>query len=345
MNAAAAPRPGQPGASPAQEAFEDLRRAVRRRFGAAADIENISVPTLGGSNRTVIFDLIDGSSRRRLASRQETYTAEDTPFRSTSEQFRVMKIVRAHGFPAPEPIFEYDEEDAMGRGFVTAFVAGETMPKRIIGDPALVGIRTRLAARLGQLLALLHAIDPAEAGFLETCADSLDPVAAQRDRLDVYGEAHPAIELGLRWLERNRPPPTKRVLVHGDFRNGNFLVGPDGVNALLDWECCHISSGMEDLGWLCTRSWRFGSVDLPVGGFSARAPLYEAYEAAGGGRVDPDIVRYWEVFGLVRWSVLNVMQAYGHVRGGRRSVAFAACGRNTSLIEYDLLMTLAGRYV
>ena len=97
MNAAAAHKPGQPGASPAQEAFEDLRRAVRRRFGAAADIENISVPTLGGSNRTVIFDLVDGSSRRRLASRQETYTAEDTPFRSTSEQFRIMKIVREIG--------------------------------------------------------------------------------------------------------------------------------------------------------------------------------------------------------------------------------------------------------
>ena len=26
------------------------------------------------------------------------------------------------------------------------------------------------------------------------------------------------------------------------------------------------------------------------------------------------------------------------------SVAFAACGRNASLIEYDLLMTLAGKY-
>jgi hypothetical protein len=35
----------------------------------------------------------------------------------------------------PEPVFEYDDADAMGHGFVTGFVSGETMPKKIIGDP------------------------------------------------------------------------------------------------------------------------------------------------------------------------------------------------------------------
>jgi hypothetical protein len=38
------------------------------------------------------------------------------------------------------------------------------------------------------------------------------------------------------------------------------------------------------------------------------------------------------------------MQAYAHVERGRRGVAFAAMGRNTSLVEYELLMTLAGHY-
>ena len=46
--------------------------------------------------------------------------------------------------------------------------------------------------------------------------------------------------------------------------------------------------------------------------------------------------------GLVRWAVLNMMQAHCHIFGGRRSPAFAACGRNTSVIEYDLLMSLKG---
>ena len=327
----------------APDAFDDIRRAVRRRFGGNARIDNIVSPTLGGSNRTVVFDLVEGNAARRLVSRQETYSAEDSPFLSPTDQFKVMGAAFRHGLPVPEPVFEYDDTDAMGHGFVTGFVAGETMPKKIISDPALAEARIRLARDLGTFEARLNAIPLEEVAFLERISDSADPIQAQRARYDFYDEPHPGVELGLRWLETHRPPQRKRVLIHGDFRNGNFMVGPGGLAAVLDWECSHIGSGIEDFGWISTLSWRFGS-KLPVGGFSERAPLYEAYEAAGGSKVDPDEVRYWEIFGLVRWAIINMMQAHGHVFGGRRSVVFAACGRNTSQIEYDLLMTMKGHY-
>lgn len=326
------------------DAFDDIRRAVRRRYGARAAIADVTVATLGGSNRTVIFDLVEGAARRRLVSRQETYTSENSPFLPPSDQFKVMKLVHANGFPVPEPVFEYDAADGMGNGYVTAYVAGDTMPRRILSDPTYDDVRPRLAAQFGDLLALLHSLDTSAVSFLETWPDSIDPLEALRQRYDSYRESHPAIEMGLRWLERNRPAPPRRRLVHGDFRVGNFMVDRTGVSAVLDWECSHIGSGMEDLGWLCMRSWRFGNVDRPVGGVGDRSALYEAYRARAGSPVDTDAVRYWEIFGLARWAVLNMMQAYGHVFGGRRSVIYAACGRNTSMIEYDLLMTLAGRY-
>ena len=145
-------------------------------------------------------------------------------------------------------------------------------------------------------------------------------------------------------LERHRKHDVQKRFLHGDFRCGNLMITPDGVSAVLDWECSHLGAPMEDLAWLCTRSWRFDRPDLPVGGIGTRADFYQAYEAASGSRVDHSEVLFWEVFGLVRSAVYNIWQAHDHLTGQRRSVAYAACGRNTALVEYDLLMTLAGRY-
>lgn len=329
----------------ASEGFEGLAAAVRRRFGAATVIDSIDVPTLGGSNRTVIFDVVEaGGARQRLVSRQETYQGPHSPFLAPAEQYRVMQQVYRHGFRVPRPVFEYDEADAMGAGFVTEFVAGQTLPKRIIESGEFAALRPRLAREFGELLAQLHALPVAEFAFLQARTDSVDPLDAQRTRMDAYRRPRPALELALRWLERERPPATTPAFLHGDFRVGNLMVGAQGVTAVLDWECAHLGAGAEDVGWLGMRSWRFGRPDLPVGGIAPWQPFIEAYEGAGGGRIDRDQVRYWSTFGLVRWTVLNLMQGYGHVSGTRRGLVFAACGRNADLIEYELLMTLAGRY-
>ena len=166
---------------PTADPFDDIRRAVRRRFGAAAKIDNIVSPTLGGSNRTVVFDLVEGAARRRLVSRQETYSAEDSPFLAPSDQFKVMTAAHRHGLPVPEPVFEYDEADSMGHGFVTAFVRGETMPKKIVGDPAFAQARSRLAGQLADFAAGLNAVPLDEVAFLKPVADSIDPIHRRRN--------------------------------------------------------------------------------------------------------------------------------------------------------------------
>jgi aminoglycoside phosphotransferase (APT) family kinase protein len=326
------------------ERTDDLAAAIARRFGNAARIENVEVATLGGSNRTLLFDLVEAAGRRRLVSRQQTYQAGDSPFLSPEDQFRAMREVYACGLPVPEPIFVYDEADAMDAGFVTAFVTGETGPKRIQSEAAAVGSGGSLAAQLGTLLGRLHSLPVDRFAFLAGRADSVDPLLAQRDRYDSYGEIRPVIEYGLHWLDRHRPPPRPSHLVHGDFRLGNFMVEKAAVASLLDWECAHLGSGAEDIGWLCTRSWRFARPDLAVGGLAGIEGFLAAYAEAGGHAPDAEERRWWEIFGLTRWAILNLMQAEGHMRGVRRGVVYAACGRNTALVEYDLMMTLMGRY-
>src|SRR5690606_20063726 len=109
--------------------------------------------------------------------------------------------------------------------------------------------------------------------------------------LDGYDVARPVFELALRWLRTNAPDDSRPVVVHGDFRMGNFIVSDDGFRALLDWELAHIGDPAEDIGWLCTRSWRFGGAGR-VGGVGDLDDLLHAYSAAGGGSISTERVRY-----------------------------------------------------
>lgn len=149
-------------------------------------------------------------------------------------------------------------------------------------------------------------------------------------------------ELALRWLEDHEPAPSDaESVVHGDFRNGNLIIGPEGVRAVLDWELAHFGDPMEDLGWFCVNSWRFGNIDLPAGGFGSREELFEGYESAGGHRVDAERVKYWEVIGTLKWGVTCDGMAKSFKEGVDRSIERAAVGRRASEVEIDLLNLLA----
>jgi aminoglycoside phosphotransferase (APT) family kinase protein len=130
--------------------------------------------------------------------------------------------------------------------------------------------------------------------------------------------------------------------VHGDFRNGNFIVGPEGIRAVLDWELAHLGDPVEDLGWFCVKSWRFGQADRIAGGFGSLPELLSAYTAAGGARVSEDEVRFWVVLGTVKWGVICAGQTLLHVNGIVRSVELAALGRRVAEMEWDLLDLLDG---
>jgi hypothetical protein len=104
----------------------------------------------------------------------------------------------------------------------------------------------------------------------------------------------------------------------------------------------HLGDPIEDLGWVCVRSWRFGVDDRRVGGFGDLDELIGAYVAAGGDAVDPEHVRYWEVFGTLKWGVICQMQCAAHEHGFVRSVENAALGRRVAETEWDLLELIAG---
>jgi aminoglycoside phosphotransferase (APT) family kinase protein len=248
----------------------------------------------------------------------------------------LLRAAAAQGVPVAPLVTSGDGEDGVGAPYlVMERIEGETIPRKILRDPGLGRARAGLAAQCARALAGIHRIPATDVPGLE----GGDQVAQQREFLDLLGEPHPAFELGLRWLEANRPPPSPETVVHGDFRHGNLIVGPDGLRAVLDWELAHAGDPLEDLGWLCVKAWRFGS-DLPVGGFGTREDLFAAYEEASGRPLDPDAVHWWEVLGTLKWGIICIIQAASHLTGATRSVELAAIGRRVCENEHDLLELL-----
>jgi aminoglycoside phosphotransferase (APT) family kinase protein len=172
--------------------------------------------------------------------------------------------------------------------------------------------------------------------------ERVDVLGKLRETLAQFEDPSPALELAMRWLEEHRPASTDEVVVHGDFRNGNLVVGPDGIRAVLDWEQVHRGDPMQDLGYLCVRAWRFGA-QPPVGGFGPYDDLFRGYERVSGRSVDPRVVRWWELYGTTWWGIGCMRQAWRHLSGAERSLEHAAIGRRVWEQEYDVLLLLEDR--
>jgi hypothetical protein len=117
------------------------------------------------------------------------------------------------------------------------------------------------------------------------------------------------------------------------------MLSPDGIVAVLDWEVAHVGDPMRDLGWMCTNSWRFGSSD-PGGGFVKYEDLFKGYEDESGKIVDPEHVKFWEVFGSFWWSVGCLGMAEHYRSGPDKTVERPAIGRRTSECQVDCVNLL-----
>jgi len=307
---------------------EELATALGRRLGGSVhDLRRLS----GGASRvTSAFELDtdDGATRALIVQMDRGGTAPSGRVRTEEA---LLRAAAGAGVPVPG-VIALGERDELGASWlVVERLEGETIPRKILRDDEWAVARRALTGQAGRALAAIHTIDPAT---IEGLAPA-DPLGDPLPFLDALGEVRPALELGVRWLAAHRPPGGPRVAVHGDYRLGNFLVGPDGLRGVLDWELAHTGDPAEDIGWLCAPAWRFGGSG-EVGGFGALPDLLAAYGAAGGEAVTPARVHWWQVYATVKWATICALQASAHLSGASRSVELAAIGRRVCESEWDL---------
>jgi len=289
------------------------------------------VASLGAQRRTLFLDLEkDGTTTKAVAQIASQVLDGD----NVANEIRLLRAAEGKGVAVPRIL----AEDVATGTVVSEHVEGESIPRRILrlveADPELGG---RLASDCGTAMAQIHQIPTDEFRDLQDLTDPVRYANEMEKLLDTLTAPHPTFRLGIRWLRRNaiRDLPTP-VVVHGDFRLGNFLATERGLSAVLDWELVHLGDPMEDLAWLCLRTWRFGADENEVGGFGSLDALRRAYEKASGVWRE-DAFAWWTVARTLWWGLGLARQTQVFIEGGATSIVLAASGRRVVELEYDLL--------
>jgi len=324
-----------------------LQAAIARHVGGPGTIYDLQRLTGGVNKTTWSFDADVAGTRGQFILQLASPRANDeanplagvSPHLTADEDARLMIAAVKAGAPAPRVRAILKPDDGLGFGYVTERVAGETLATRILRDGRFAQARAAMAKQCGAILAAIHRIPVVEVPFLMKLTPA-QHVAAQRRIVEYLGFHSPALELGLKWAEDHAPRNACHTVVHGDFRAGNFIVGEDGIRCVLDWEIGQSGDPMQDLGWVCVKTWRFGGKQ-PVGGFGTREDLFAAYEDESGHSVDPAHVRFWEAYGSVRWAIGCLSMG----TRGTEEVGIERCaiGRRVEEPLWDFLNMIEGR--
>ena len=258
-------------------------------------------------------------------------------FGSMALEAAAIQAAAAAGLAVPD-LVAVDNGDGLGTaGMVMARVDGETLARRILRDPGFAGARAALTGQLARFMAGLHRIPPGDVPGLP----EPDPLAYLEEMYAEVDDVSPTFDITLRWLAGHRPVRRDgdRVVVHGDLRLGNVIVGPDGLRAVIDWELVHAGDPAEDLAWACVKAWRFGAAP-EAAGVGTIDELLGAYHDAGGPPVERAVFDWWLVEKTLQWGIMCMKQAAAHLSGADRSVELAAIGRRVAEEEWDLLELL-----
>lgn len=305
-------------------------------------ITDLEILSAGARRRNVAFRAHTAADSRALIATIVPPAVELMP---VDAEAAVRETARAHGVPVPEVVAVCADRTVIGEPFlISEFVAGETVPRKVLRLVAATGSAATVAHRWGEAMGRLHAVDPADVPDTVPSAGP-DPAAgaladAERGVRELLGD-RPVFALALRWLERALPgPPPRPALLHTDMRNGNLIVDETGLRAVLDWEGAQRHGDpMRDAAWPALRMWRFRQDAHEFGGIADRSAFVRGYESTGA-TFDVERFRWWKVMGTLSWGVGLAAQAAAHMDGTVRDIVMAASGRRVSEIEWDLLMQI-----
>jgi aminoglycoside phosphotransferase (APT) family kinase protein len=338
----------------------DVSAALRPWFAAKLDVGEVDITELrrhaeGWSWQTYTMSVVWRDARgveqsRGYAVRREPEDGLLAPY-DTSEQYKLHRAVLANS-EVPMPVAHWMEPEVgiLGMPFYVMDRVEGVVPVQWSGNDPKVFPDDRTRREIGinfvDVLTDIHKIELDVVGDVLDIPGSSDQAAVhQIDAWEAfYVDAQlveiPLLRACIGWLRSNVATSGTVALVHGDYRIGNFMLGPDRrINAVFDWELAHVGDPVFDIAW----------AGMPL--FRGRSPLWSQllapdeflgrYEDRTDVHVDPEVLRFWTVFGHLRASAPHVRATRAFADGRAGDLRLAAMGHQNLYILKQLAAQLA----
>jgi aminoglycoside phosphotransferase (APT) family kinase protein len=295
-------------------------------------ISDLSRLSGGGSNELYRFVLRTRAGFEELVLRVKSRGSGVVTH--IGREFQLMRAVE-HVLPIARPRWYTMDTSYFGSpALVCDRVRGVQVPSGATATASGMGVqyppelRETLAAQFVTHQARLHSFDWTSADLSEFVipsdgtTEALDRQLAFLDRVweEDRLENHPTFVLTQDWLWRNRPVVDKVSVLHGDYRNGNFLFDEDSgsITAVLDWELASLGDRHADLAYTMMRA--YGSYQDGVflnANLMPTAEFFDLYERESGLPIDKDRLRYYFVYNMYWGNVSMLGTALHNARAGR----------------------------
>tara|TARA_R110000787_G_scaffold15088_46_gene46629 strand:- start:6356 stop:7552 length:1197 start_codon:yes stop_codon:yes gene_type:complete len=249
-----------------------------------------------------------------------------------TSRLREFQLIRAfQGVVPVPPVYWCDSEGAHlpYPALIYGFAPGVTKPSTAASGVSGLGthlppdLRPKLAPQFVDHLARIHTFD-----FRNKGLDAFDVPSSGTTQCAEWGinwwervweedsdEDIPLMRLAAAWLRDNLPVMDRPVVVHADYRVGNFLFTEHDsrISAWLDWELGRIGDRHQDIAWTTSRA--FGHFDSDgktflTSGLMPEQDFLEAYEKASGLHIDPKITHWYKIYNDYMMVALTLATGY-----------------------------------
>jgi aminoglycoside phosphotransferase (APT) family kinase protein len=328
-------RQGKSGYKPreAQDVAERLDRLLAAH-GVTGRAQNVRRMGGGASKEQFLFDMVDlaTGTAEKLVLRMDPLEGIVETCRAREAQ--LLKVI-AGTVPALAVAFVDGDGTYMGQpAMIARFVGGATKPRDATSGPSGIGIvigERASAALIPQYLdnlVAIHGFDFAGANLSTYAVPQAGSNQAALWQLNFWArvleddriDPSPLLTYAACWLRERAPVCAQPMMLHGDYRLGNFMFDEDTLEmtAVLDWELAHIGDFHEDIAYsleplFCSRD---AQGQLLVASMMPVRDFLSGYEERSGRTIDRQVLHWYQVLNSFKLSLMNFASGARAARDG-----------------------------